>query len=243
MKRILLSVIVLTITTLFINAQSFSLEWNDEVLDSTITIQPDTSIATEIVFRAIVNNNTNNGVNIKVVKNEILLLEGAESYFCWDSCYLSSVDTSAISIYIPAGNSSTDDAFAGHFEINETNGVSIVEYTFYNMDFPDENVKIVVNYDASPAAIAENILNRMRVSEIYPNPAENFVSINYDMPVEVELANVKIVNILGSVVKEQQIRTGNNKMTLDISDLNGGIYFYSIFVNGEIFSTKKLLVK
>jgi len=243
MKKILLSMAVVLLTVFYANAQSYTLEWGGEVLADTITLNPFSVDDTEIVFEAIFNNLTDVGANIKVIRNEISIVEGTVNSFCWDLCFPPFVDTSGNFIYIPAGGQSEEAAFSAHFEIHDAIGISVIEYTFYNMDNPDENVKIVVNFDTSPTAISENLHDNIWVSDVYPNPATSFVKIDYKLPREVEAAGIKIVNLLGSVVKEQLIDTQNSSVQIDINDINSGIYFYSLFVNGEVFSTKKLIVR
>ena len=81
------------------------------------------------------------------------------------------------------------------------------------------------------------------VSEIYPNPASQSVSINYQLPSEVNQASVRIINLLGEVVNEANIELGTSKKQLDISNLSGGVYFYSVMINGEIYKTKKIVVQ
>lgn len=234
---------VVLLTVFYVNAQSFTLEWGDEVLADTITLNPVTAEDTEIVFEAIFHNLTDNGANIKVIRKEISIIETSVNSFCWNLCFPPFVDTSGNFIYIPAGGYSEEAAFSAHFEIHDAVGVSVIEYTFYNMDNPDENVKIVVNFDTSPTAINENILKSIWVSDIYPNPATNFVKVDYKLPHQVEAARVKIVNLLGSVVKEQVVDTQNSSLQIDINDINSGIYFYSLIANGEVVSTSKLIVR
>ncbi len=244
MKKILLSMAVVLITVFYANAQSFTLEWNGEVYGDTITLTPESPESTDIAFEAIFNNLTDVGVNIKLARNEIIMMDSTESYFCWaEQCYPPWVDTSGNFQYVPAGGSSGLEDFSAHYDIHNAVGVSLIEYTFYNNDNPDENVKIVVKFDTDPTAINENILKNIWLSDVYPNPATNFVAIDYRLPQEVLSANVKVVNILGSIVKEQNVDIRNNNMRMDISDINSGIYFYSLFVNGEIYSTKKLIVR
>lgn len=244
MKKNILLIIVTLLTVNSVSAQSFSLSWDGEALGDTVTVVPDEVPASEIVFQAIVHNNTNNGSNIKVLRNEIFMLEGTSSYFKWGPSYFN--DTTNLSPnyeFVPAGGSSVAGKFSGNYKINGAVGTSLIEYTFFNKDNPDENVKIVVKFDSSPEAIDENILKNIWISEIYPNPATNFVNIDYDLPKEVNQVSVRIVNLLGSVVKEQKIDSRIDNLKIDISDLNGGIYFYSLFVVGEIYSTKKLIVR
>ena len=243
MKKILLSLAVILVTAFYVNAQSFTLSWDGEMLGDTVIITPNSETGNELVLEAIFNNTTDNAATIKVIRNQIFVEDGAVDYFCWGACYPPAVDTSGVYLVIGANSSSGDADFSAHYEINEVVGVSIVEYTFYNIDNPDENVKVVAKFDTSPDGIDEYILNNMRVSEIYPNPATNFVNIDYDIPSEVNEASIKIVNILGSVVKEQEVNTGVNKVRMSISELVGGIYFYSLIINDEIYSTKKLIVR
>jgi len=244
MKKVLFSLAILLFSAGYTSAQSFTLKWGDETLGDTATVLPDAVTASEIVFEATLYNNTASGTNVKMVRNEIFLMEGSSNYICIDTvCYSSLTDTSAKSMYIPAGGSVAEGAFSGHYDILGTVGISIIEYTFYNIDNPDENVKIFVKYDTSPTDINENILNNIYLSDIYPNPSTNYVSVNYELPSEVKIARVKIVNLLGEIVMEQQLDTRNSNMRMNISILDGGIYFYLLFINGEIFSTKKLIIK
>lgn len=244
MKKVLLPLVIIILTAFFVSGQSFTLSWNGETLGDTLTVGPDEVPASEIVFQAIVHNNTNNGSNIKVLRNEILMLEGTSSYFKWGPSYFN--DTTNLSPnyeFVPAGGSSVSGKFSGNYKINGAVGVSIIEYTFFNKDNTDENVKIVVKFDSSPEAIDENILKNTWISEIYPNPATNFVAIDYDIPLEVNEASVRIVNLLGSVLQEQKIDASNNSLKMNIQDMRRGIYFYSITFNGEIYSTKKLIIR
>ena len=246
MKKIILSLSFIIFTFCYANAQSFSLSWDGEVLGDTVTMHssPDSAV---MVFEAIINNLSAGGVNIKVIRNEITTVEGTLNYFCWGVCYTPAIDTSGMYMFVDKGASSDPGDYSAHLEIHGTIGISIIEYTFYNMDNPSENIKIVVKFDTEsdpgPDGIDENILKNVWVSDLYPNPASNYVSIDYNMPSEVKEASVKIVNLLGSVVKEQKVDTRNGNMKIDIFDMKGGVYFYSLNIEGEIYSTKKLVIR
>lgn len=245
MKKILFSLIVLIFLIGQVSAQSFILEWDDEPYydGDTIHFAIGSYPVTEMVFYPILNNNTNNGINVKVIRDELLILEGTSSYFCLDTCYPVSVDTSANSMYIPAGGSGIEGDFVGYYETNGEIGISLIEYKYYNKDNPEEYIAIIVKFDTYPTSIDDNIFNNIWVSDIYPNPTTNFVNINYELPFEVKTARVKIVNLLGSIVMEEHIEIGNNSVRMNVSNLDGGIYFYSLLINGEIYSTKKLIIR
>jgi len=243
MKKILLSVAVILVTAFYANAQSYTLAMDGEVLGETITINPDSAGMTELAFEVIFNNTTATGANIRVIREEISMIEGASSYFCWGACYPPNVDTSGMTMFIPAGGSSAEGDFSAHYEMGESTGISVIKYTFVNLDNSDEFVSIVVSFDSSLSGVDENILQKVALSDIYPNPATNFVNIDYSFPTEVTNADVRIVNILGSVVKEQNINTQNNTLQLDISNMKSGIYFYSVLINNEVYNTKRLIIR
>lgn len=245
MKTVLLSLILVVISTLGVNAQSFSLSINGEPLaaDTIITVFPDPGNPSEITLGLIFHNNSNNGANIKVLRNEVSMLQNALSNFFWVAQYNFITDLSGQSAFIPAGGSSTDGLFTAYYYPYEAVGVSTVEYTFFNVANEDENVTITVKFDTTPQSIDESILKNSWMSDVYPNPATKFVNIDYKLPTEIDNASVKIVNLLGSVVKEQSINKQNNTLRMDVSSLNDGIYFYSVTINDEAYSTKKLIVR
>ncbi len=71
------------------------------------------------------------------------------------------------------------------------------------------------------------------ISQNYPNPA--IQSTQFGVRLE-QAANVSVAvtNLIGQTIKRQDMgmmNSGNNLITLDVSDLTGGIYFYSVQVN------------
>jgi hypothetical protein len=90
--------------------------------------------------------------------------------------------------------------------------------------------------------VEDNAKNEVSFSDPYPNPAAGYVSMNYSLPAGINEATIKIHNLLGSVVKETSIMDESGKLTFNVSDLNEGIYFYSIAVNGETVQTKRLII-
>jgi hypothetical protein len=56
-------------------------------------------------------------------------------------------------------------------------------------------------------------------------------------------AKLVIYNLLGSVVRDVQINDAIGKLKVNVSDMDDGIYFYSLLVNNETVKTQKLVVK
>lgn len=242
MKKLLFTFIALFTISLYTNAQELTLTWDGEELGESVLVvgDPDDS---EIVFHAVLTNNTDNGMNIMVVRKQLELLDGTMSQFCWGLCFPPSTDTCNKPILVQAGESSELEAFSGHYIPSGVAGTSSVEYTFYNLDAPDTRISVVANYKGSPAGIAEEAMTGGTISEIYPNPSSNYVSLDYQLTSKVKEATVSVYNLLGAEVKSARLENNGSKLRMDISDLNNGIYFYSVLVNGDVYKTKKLIVQ
>ena len=76
--------------------------------------------------------------------------------------------------------------------------------------------------------------------EIYPNPASDFVNFDIEMQ-NVQSASIVIYNMMGQEVVRQYIK--DSHVSINVSDLTDGIYFYSLIVNNETVKTNKLVVR
>ena len=67
-------------------------------------------------------------------------------------------------------------------------------------------------------------------------------SIGYTLPKSYTLAKIILIDKVGKVLKEINI-TGNEKgsLTVDASTLAGGVYNYSLNVNGKLINTKQMV--
>ena len=99
------------------------------------------------------------------------------------------------------------------------------------------NTSNSVEFTLSKAAGLSD-LNINNVS-IYPNPAINNIVLRTGS--NMIGADIILTNLLGKVVYKHSIRS--KKETIDVSNFDKGIYFYSIIKNGRLFETKKLIIK
>lgn len=80
--------------------------------------------------------------------------------------------------------------------------------------------------------------------EIYPNPASNFININYRLS-NTSSINISVMDLLGKSVKILQEDTFKNsgyyKQSFAINDLKNGIYFMKVKINDHV-SIVKLVV-
>ncbi len=95
---------------------------------------------------------------------------------------------------------------------------------------------------------ADNMLETLKVGELLqnvPNPFANTTTIYYKLN-EQSSVLFKVYNHIGKEVStmNQSIKNeGINKIELDMSSFSSGIYFYSLFINGQLSDTKKMVAK
>ena len=75
-----------------------------------------------------------------------------------------------------------------------------------------------------------------------PNPFSDKTEISFTTE-ENGTAQLKIYNLLGSVVQQSEVRVnkGMNKIQLDAKNFDSGVYFYSL-VYGNNVSTRKMVI-
>lgn len=85
--------------------------------------------------------------------------------------------------------------------------------------------------------------NRLGLNEIYPNPANNYVKADYTFPANVQSAKVVIYNVLGSKIEELELSRTDKQITVNTSDYSGGVYIFTLSVDGVTEFSKRLIVK
>ncbi len=89
-----------------------------------------------------------------------------------------------------------------------------------------------------------NAFNGGNVSQSFPNPASDMATINVNLN-NSELVHLEITNLVGQVVYTmpvQKLNKGIHKLTIDVSDLETGIYIYTVYA-GYKKVNKKLIVE
>ncbi|QKZ14349.1 T9SS type A sorting domain-containing protein [Spirosoma sp. KUDC1026] len=83
----------------------------------------------------------------------------------------------------------------------------------------------------------------IKVSNAYPNPADNVAEVDYELTGPISEAKIVLLNVLGSPVAEYGLETGDHKVRMQTRDLATGYYLYQLTVDGKKVATKRLLVR
>ncbi len=249
MKKLLLS--FLSLGTLLAYSQSTILITNvtaSQTLANTATVDLVTMPATNHQVTFDVKNISASQQTYKAKRYDVVKNAGADAYFCFaGTCYGPSTMVSPDNLVLNAGQSASQ--LAGNYNMlvadldeGPTVGLSIIKYTFFNVNTASDSVQITVRYNAPGVGLKENTNSTMSISSLHPNPASSHSFIKIKSTVT-QQGDMRIYNSLGAVVSASKINlvSGENGLKIPLEDLNTGIYFVEIS-NGNNSITKKLIV-
>ncbi|MEM1324654.1 MAG: hypothetical protein AAGI23_01810 [Bacteroidota bacterium] len=76
-----------------------------------------------------------------------------------------------------------------------------------------------------------------------PNPFTEATTISYFIPEGIKNAELRIMNVQGSVIKTIPIQaTGHGQVALQAHTLNAGAYSYSLILDGQVMATKQMVL-
>lgn len=81
------------------------------------------------------------------------------------------------------------------------------------------------------------------VSNVYPNPANDFAYIDFKVKERSSKASISFHNIVGGQLSAVNLDPLDDKIAVSTRNWDNGIYFYQLIVDGKKVATKKLLVR
>lgn len=200
-------------------------EWGEINMEFTITANDTTSIVGE--------------------KVEMNVVENTSNWFCWGVCLPSTEFVSRPNeLYADAS-----DVFSVHYMFEDGYTMfdvagyeQVMQYYLYTTDDPDNKFVINVTFKYSLDDV-EDINAVEEFSGAYPVPASDVVNFDYSFNSGVNSAMVAVYNMMGQEVLRSDVSGMSGKLSLNVSDLADGVYFYSLIVNGKTEKSSKLVVR
>ncbi len=240
-KKAFFTLLFLSVTA-WVSAQSLQFELNGHVYEEGETIQCNAPTEWgEYLQDMQIRNLTSQDWNVLVKKEVIEDLEGVSNYFCWGLCFGPDTYVSPNPVAVPANSVTSVGALSFHamFEDNVFGKVQ-VKYSAYDERHPEDAVTINVVFHKSGEGVHE--VAAVRFGQAYPNPASSVVNFDYNVNAS-DRASVSVYNLLGQEVMSLPINTLQDRLSISVADLNNGIYFCNLFVNGSAVKTEKFVVK
>jgi len=229
------SEVLINFNTLF----SLSSESGDSV--SMHTRQLNGDVDTPLHGMIKVHNYSDGPLNLISFKQPVNLIENSTNWFFFDGVeYAFGTDTSGLVTIMPT---TTDESFEMFYDADGNVGISQIVYAFLDPTNAANYALYWVKFNAEVTGISDQILANTTFSPAYPNPSENFVSFDYEIPAEVNRAEIYITNLVGAIVYEGSLQGLNGTQRIDVSNLTGGIYFATLKLDNQIATSQKILVQ
>jgi hypothetical protein len=235
--------VIVNFTIANVADHSLEISYNDAVVvnGQEISILSEPNHDPSEIYALVKNINTV-PVSVKVRKYDLSLMATTSSNICWGpSCYPPFIYDTPEAVNIESG--ATDNTFRGDYTHGGVQGTSKVRFTFYNTANPNDTLSIIVNFTVGYVGIADVVISAPEISNAYPNPASGKVNFDYKLPASVAKASIKVTNLLGTVIDDVILEKTEGKISLNVSNLKNGIYFYSLMINNSATITRKFVVK
>ncbi len=238
MKNILLSTFTILFFSLSINAQSIKLlkEDGSAIVDNSLLVTVDNAEAL-VEVPIYVKNLTDSDLKVMVKKYELDMVSGSEAYFCWDICYPNTAFVSTAFITTSANDTIKD--FSGDFKTAGNTGISKVMYTFFKNKGETDSASVTIEYQIVPVGIKEIDILKQSIS-CYPNPVSDNLFFEYKLEPNSK-GEIHIYDLTGKKVKQKNISSSEDNIQINVSDLNTGIYLWTIEVDGVPVKSEKLI--
>lgn len=234
--------LVLLVLAGFVSAQSLQFEWEGNVYGNGDVIEctNDEYGYGEFIQHMQIRNLTSEALPVMVEKEVLEDLEGTMNFFCWGSCFSPDVFVSPNPVRIAGDAVSETEALSFHVMFDEAvfGKVRMRFFAFVDGQTADR-IYIDVVFNKSGEGVGENS-RPMTMGKAYPNPASSLVHFDYSF--DGSLTAV-VYNLLGQEVLREDLNANDGQMTLSVADLQEGIYFCTMMVNGRAWATEKFVVK
>ncbi|PLK43381.1 T9SS type A sorting domain-containing protein [Emticicia sp. TH156] len=84
---------------------------------------------------------------------------------------------------------------------------------------------------------------KISVSNIYPNPANDFAVFDYSITGNLNNASMAFYNLLGNEIASFELDKSDRKLKVNTTNWDSGVYLYQLVVDNKKVVTKKLLVR
>ncbi|MBW6478256.1 MAG: T9SS type A sorting domain-containing protein [Bacteroidales bacterium] len=245
MKKLILSIAVLISFSMITGAQILlSDDSGNDITNDTLVVNGfshEDYIKVHVYFT----NDSDEAQEVLVRKIEHDIVDGSECVFCWyDYCFSPQVFEVDNPIILEPGETSASTDFYSDFYPMGVNGISYVEFEFFNDRESFEPVSVVIKFviTADETSVFHHELARWSLSDPQPNPARGHTWINYSLPAGSSNAQIVIRNLLGKSVHTENISIGSDRVRINTQSLNNGIYIYSLIIDNQIVESKRLIV-
>lgn len=103
-------------------------------------------------------------------------------------------------------------------------------------------VEQIIQGQGGKGQLNSSKISDARLDQNQPNPFGSSTSISHFIPIGIRSAKLEVADAQGRVLKSMVISgRGQGKTMLETDLLSGGIYFYSLILDGKVVDTKRMI--
>lgn len=207
--------------------------------------QPSNSTDTVSLLTSLVGSST---TTVNVRRYEVWPVAGTKNFYCWGVCFLpANVGTNPI--WVSVENLTLNpgleyDNFHAYYKPQGQAGTMRFRFVWYDVanEFGADSSWVDIDF-GQPGGVG---LNEVPSGEVAfttsPNPAiGQDIQVNYSMD-RAGMQQLVVYTMLGERVRRMNLPTTQGRVILPTADLVPGVYFANIERNGQVLSTRRLIV-
>lgn len=189
-------------------------------------------------YKFTLRNNKASSQTIFIEVNQEALLGGSNAIICYDN----RCSSEKLTLTVGPNASSREIELILRGGLSNLNTVLELKFNdIKNRQLLSLNLPVIVKESFQQDVFYEK--NNISVKNFYPNPAQEYATLQYNIGNLRGKAKIVLQNVLGSKINEFILEPGNYKLKLSTENLKPGVYFYTLLLNDEGLATRKLIVK
>jgi hypothetical protein len=121
-------------------------------------------------------------------------------------------------------------------------GATILNYSGFPFYDVDTCASLIFPPGCATTDVAESINSKPELTNIWPNPAKEYLHLDYSFIGEEPPKTIYLYNSYGQLVQEQRPVFENKKTTIPIGSLDSGLYFLELKNSSGTIAKKHFLV-
>jgi hypothetical protein len=133
--------------------------------------------------------------------------------------------------------------FHAYVDTADVAGVAAFRYVWFDVSQPNDSDWVDIVFDTTPgASIAPVGGAGVRTLDVYPNPSlDQVINVRFELENAQGAQELVLHDLTGTEVRRLRVVSGEGNIRIEQGDLDAGVYFLSVRMNGRIVATRRVV--